>query len=86
MTGDCHGRICEGLGVKLPRATRLLMSEILSQSVNCRCIPQNAPALGILASVLEQKNEGLGGGTLQGPKVDHEEFMQEGRGEIFRLM
>ena len=24
MTGDCHVRICEGLGVKFPRATRLL--------------------------------------------------------------
>jgi hypothetical protein len=23
MTGDCHVRICEGLGVKFPRATRL---------------------------------------------------------------
>ena len=22
MTGDCHVRFCEGLGVKLPRATR----------------------------------------------------------------
>ena len=22
MTGDCHVRICEGLGVKFPRATR----------------------------------------------------------------
>ena len=24
MTGNCHVRICEGLGVKFPRATRLL--------------------------------------------------------------
>jgi len=24
MTGDCHVRICEGLGVKFPRATRLI--------------------------------------------------------------
>jgi hypothetical protein len=24
MTGDCHVRICEGLGVKFPRATRLV--------------------------------------------------------------
>ena len=23
MTGDCHVRFCEGLGVKFPRATRL---------------------------------------------------------------
>jgi len=23
MTGDCHVRFCEGLGVKLPRPTRL---------------------------------------------------------------
>ena len=22
MTGDCHVRICEGLGVKFPRSTR----------------------------------------------------------------
>jgi hypothetical protein len=24
MTGDCHVRICESLGVKFPRATRLI--------------------------------------------------------------
>jgi hypothetical protein len=24
MTGDCHVRICEGLGVRFPRSTRLL--------------------------------------------------------------
>ena len=25
MTGDCHVRICEGLGVKFPWATRLIV-------------------------------------------------------------
>ncbi len=28
MTGDCHVRFCEGLGVKFPRATRLVNSPV----------------------------------------------------------
>jgi len=29
MTGDCHVRFCEGLGVKFPRATRLVNQEVM---------------------------------------------------------
>ena len=40
MTGDCHVRICEGLGVKFPRATRLLSSKDHPRSKICRLTPQ----------------------------------------------
>ena len=29
MTGDCHVRICEGLGLKFPRATRLVRKDLI---------------------------------------------------------
>ena len=34
MTGDCHVRICEGVGVKLPCATRLLIEFRLAESID----------------------------------------------------
>jgi hypothetical protein len=33
MTGDCHVRICEGLGVKFPRATRLINQELIRRDL-----------------------------------------------------
>ncbi len=34
MTGDCHVRICEGLGVKFPRSTRLCQVECLKVNIS----------------------------------------------------
>ena len=42
MTGDCHVRICEGLGVKFPRATR---REFHDNSVYSLCIGLDEPYL-----------------------------------------
>ncbi len=37
MTGDCHVRICESLGVRFPRATRLFSFVIqnLTEYIHC---------------------------------------------------
>ena len=39
MTGDCHVRFCEGLGVKFPRATRLCKKGYLDAVRQLKCWP-----------------------------------------------
>jgi hypothetical protein len=41
MTGDCHVRICESLGVRSPRATRLIDSKVNLLLQISRCLRQN---------------------------------------------
>ena len=43
MTGDCHVRFCEGLGVKFPRAPLNFIEQITKNSV-----PRVSPGVGFL--------------------------------------
>jgi hypothetical protein len=57
MTGDCHVRFCERLGVKLPRPTDLAHVKLLSRLSRC---PPIAGALSIgLASVARTASDRL---------------------------
>ena len=48
MSGDAHVRICESLGVKFPRATRLVVSIAGEKQWLWRAVDQNGFVLDVL--------------------------------------
>jgi hypothetical protein len=80
VTGDCHARICEGLGVKFPGSTRRATranESATDDSFACRVIDEGRP-LGVVVQakapnylpLLRFKERGSEQRRLKGPEVN----------------
>ena len=59
MSGDAHVRICESLGVKFPRATRLVVSISGKQTYMWRAVDGEGEVLDILVQPKRDKAAAL---------------------------